>query len=279
MISSEVFTTKRDREKETFSPDKTENAIFKTFLSVGSFATRDAVIDVLSRVSISDGTNVEEVQNQVEVALMVEYYYSVAKAHTLYRQKYLEDHGIRDKLKFLIDYCDVSNPVSGSKYDANANVENKNIIMLIGELPKPNFIRLNRRLPTDRLGDICGKKVSDRYLGLPNHHFIYKNDETNLVNCCVSITMCSRLMTGITAVKGNSIAPTNLRSSYGGFIDMVFITSSTLGGVCATLEFLMYVNYFTGLKCGQDYYRHPDELADSSLRQKSIGKIITDCLE
>jgi len=49
-----------------------------------------------------------------------------------------------------MDYCDASNPASGSKYDANANVENKNIATLIGELPKSNFIRLNRRLLTDR---------------------------------------------------------------------------------------------------------------------------------
>ena len=78
---------------------------------------------------------------------------------------------------------------TGSKYDANANVENKNIATLIGELPKSNFIRLNRRLLTDRLKDMYGKELSDRYLELLNHHFIYKNDETNLANYCASITM------------------------------------------------------------------------------------------
>ena len=66
---------------------------------------------------------------------MAEHYYSVAKAYMLYRQKHLEDREVRDKLKFLMDYCDASNPASGSKYDANANVENKNIATLIGELP------------------------------------------------------------------------------------------------------------------------------------------------
>ena len=92
----------------------------------------------------------------------------------LYRQKHLEDREVRDKLKFLLDYCDASNPATGSKYDANANVENKNIATLIGELPKSNFIRLNRRLLTDRLKDMYGKELSDRYLELLNHHFIYK---------------------------------------------------------------------------------------------------------
>ena len=189
MISSEIFIIKRDGKKEAFSLDKIKNAISKAFLSVGSFATQDVITNVLSRVSISDGTNVEEIQNQVEVALMAEHYYSVAKAYMLYRQKHLEDREVRDKLKFLMDYCDASNPASGSKYDANANVENKNIATLIGELPKSNFIRLNRRLLTDRLRDMYGKEASDRYLELLNHHFIYKNDETTLANYCASITL------------------------------------------------------------------------------------------
>ena len=135
MISSEIFIIKRDGKKELFSLDKIKNAISKAFLSVGSFATQDVITNVLSRVSISDGTNVEEIQNQVEVALMAEHYYSVAKAYMLYRQKHLEDREVRDKLKFLLDYCDASNPATGSKYDSNANVENKNIATLIGELP------------------------------------------------------------------------------------------------------------------------------------------------
>ena len=41
----------------------------------------------------------------------------------------------------------------------------------------------------------------------------------------------------------------------------------------------MYMNYFIGLEYGQDYYKHPDKLADLSLKQRSIDKIITDCFE
>ena len=68
MISSEIFIIKRDGKREVFSLDKIKNAIAKAFLSVGSFATQDVITNVLSRVSVSDGTSVEEIQNQVEVA-------------------------------------------------------------------------------------------------------------------------------------------------------------------------------------------------------------------
>ena len=158
-------------------------------------------------------------------------------------------------------------------------MENKNIATLIGELPKSNFIRLNRRLLTDRLKDMYGKELSDRYLELLNHHFIYKNDETNLANYCASITMYPWLNNGTIAVGGNSTAPTNLKSFCGGFVNMVFIVSSMLSGACATPEFLMYMNYFIGLEYGQEYYKYPDKIVDLSTKQRTIDKIITDCFE
>ena len=79
MINSETFIVKKRWEKEAFSLDKIKNAISKAFLSVGSFATQDVITNILSRVNISDGTSVEDIQNQVEIALMAEHYYSVAK--------------------------------------------------------------------------------------------------------------------------------------------------------------------------------------------------------
>ena len=279
MIQSEIFIVKRNGEKEIFSLDKIKNAISKAFLSVGSFATQEVLTQLLSRVSISDGTSVEDIQNQVEVALMAEHYYAVAKSYMLYRQRHLEEREERDKLSFLINYCDASNAATGSKYDANANVEKKNIATLIGELPKPNFIRLNRRMLTDRLKDLYGKELSDRYLELLNNHFIYKNDETSLANYCASITMYPWLIGGTQSIGGNSTAPTNIKSFCGGFVNMVFMVSSMLSGACATPEFLMYFNYFIGKEYGPDYYKRANEVVDLSSRRRTIDKVITDCFE
>lgn len=275
----ELFIIKRDGKKEPFSMEKIRCAIAKAFLSVGSFATQDVITNILSRVSINNQTTVEEIQNQVEVALMAEKYYMVAKSYMLYRQKHLEDREVRDKLKFLIDYCDAQNAASGSKYDSNANVENKNMATLIGELPKSNFIRLNRRMLTDRLKEMYGKELADKYLDLLNNHYIYKNDETSLANYCASITMYPWLIGGTMSIGGNSNAPTNLKSFCGGFINMVFIVSSMLSGACATPEFLMYMNYFIGLEYGKDYYKKADHVVDLSLKQRTLDKIITDCFE
>lgn len=278
-MSGNIFIVKRDGAVEPFSIDKIKNAIARAFLSVGSFATQEILTQILSRVSIHNGMSVEEIQNQVEVALMSEKYYMVAKSYILYRQQHLEDREVRNKLKFLIDYCNATNSATGSKYDANANVENKNIATLIGELPKSNFIRLNRRLLTDRLKEMYGKEISDKYLNLLNTHFIYKNDETSLANYCASITMYPWLIGGTLSIGGNSKAPTNLKSFCGGFVNMVFMVSSMLSGACATPEFLMYMNYFIGKEYGQEYYKDPDKVVDLSVRQRTLDKVITDCFE
>ena len=275
----DFIITKRDGSHDRFSLDKIMNAIIKAFQSVGEDVDLNAVSKILSHLSISEGITVEDIQNQVEEALMREGYYKVAKSFMLYRQRHNEDRETLEKLKFLTDYCKASNAATGSKFDANANVEHKNIATLIGELPKASFIRLNRRLLVDRIKQMFGKDVAEEYIDKLNHHFIYKNDETSLANYCASITMYPWLMKGTGPIGGNSTAPTNLKSFCGGFVNMVFMVSSMLSGACATPEFLMYLNYFIGKEYGIDYWREADKVVDLSVKKRTIDKIITDCFE
>ncbi len=271
--------TKRGGEQARFSLDKIMNAVIKAFESVGEPADLGSISKILSHLDIKEGITVEEIQNQVEESLMREGHFKVAKSFMLYRQQHTEDRETLEKLNFLTDYVDSVNAATGSKYDANANVEHKNIATLIGELPKASFIRLNRRLLTDRIKKMYGKELADKYLDLLSHHFIYKNDETSLANYCASITMYPWLIGGTTSIGGNSTAPTNLKSFCGGFVNMVFMVSSMLSGACATPEFLMYLNYFIGLEYGKEYYKEPDKVVDLSTKQRTIDKMITDCFE
>ena len=279
MSASQISIVKRDGKQEVFSIEKIKNAIRKAFLATGGFASDEDLTIILSHVAIRNGMNVEEIQNQVEFALMKEKYYQIAKNYMLYRQRHTEDRDTRERLDFLVNYCKADNAATGSKYDANANVEHKNIATLIGEIPKAGFIRLNRRLLTDRLKDMYGKDFADKYLKLLSQHFIYKNDETSLANYCASITMYPWLLNGTLSIGGNSTKPTNLKSFCGGFVNLVFIVSSMLSGACATPEFLMYMNYFLQKEYGEDYYKRADQIVDLSLKQRSIKKVITDCFE
>lgn len=278
-MNNNVNIVKRNGKLEPFSIDKIKSAISKAFISVGSFVFDDDLVNIISRIRVNDGMSVEEIQNQVENALMVEKYFAVAKSYILYRNKHSEEREERDKLEFLISYCSAKNAATGSKYDSNANIEKKNIATLMGELPKQNFIRMNRRLLTDRIKEMYGTEVADRYLFLLKGHFIYKNDETNLANYCASITMYPWLLNGAVSIGGNSTAPTNLKSFCGGFANLVFIVSCMLSGACATPEFLMYMNYFVGLEYGRDYFQESDKVVDLSKKSRTIDKVITDCFE
>ena len=272
MSSSEIFITKRDGKRERFSIDKIRAAIAKAFLSVGSFATDEMLTQILGRIRVADGTTVEQIQNQVETALMAERYYKVAKAYIIYRQEHTEDREVRDKLQFLMNYCEAKNPATGSKYDANANVENKNIATLIGELPKQNFIRLNRRLLTDRFeGDVRQRSLRPlSRTARPPFHLQERRDVAGqLLRLDHDVSVAAERHD---LDRRHSTRPTNLKSFCGGFVNMVFIVSSMLSGACATPEFLMYMNYFIAQEFGEDYYRRADEVVDLSRHRRTIDK-------
>ena len=80
--------TKRDGSKDRFSLDKIMNAITKAFESVDEPADLGTISKIISHLDIKDDIKVEDIQNQVEVALMREGFYKVAKSFILYRQEH-----------------------------------------------------------------------------------------------------------------------------------------------------------------------------------------------
>lgn len=272
---------KRDGSLEAFSFDKIVKAILRAFAASGRDADITSATKVISHLDFPDDKeiSVEDIQSMVEIGLMMEGFYDVAKNYILYRQRHADSREDMERLKFLTNYCKEDNAATSSKFDPNANVEHKNIATLIGEIPKGAYLRLNRRMLTDKIKELYGKELANKYMELLQSHFIYKNDETSIAPYCASITMYPWLIGGTTAIGGNSTAPTNLKSFCGGFINMVFIVSSMLSGACATPEFLMYLNYFIGKEYGKDYWQHSDKVVDLSVRQRTIDKVITDCFE
>ncbi len=164
MSFDSFLITKRDGTTESFSIEKIKGAILKAFASTGTPIDADGLQKIVDHLMFCNGMSVEDIQNQVEVALMSERHFKAAKAFMLYRKQHEDDRETADKLRFLIDYCNAANPATGSKFDSNANVENKNIATLIGELPKQGFIRLNRRLLCDKIKQLYGKETADRYI-------------------------------------------------------------------------------------------------------------------
>lgn len=182
----------------------------------------------------------------------------------------------RNYLNYIEEYKKASNAATGSKVDSNANVENKNITTMVGELYKTESIGANRLLMYDKISELFGKDLADEYLRQLESHEVYKHDETSLFPYCVSITMYPFLFNGLENIGGISSRPKNLDSFCGSFINLVFAIASQFAGAVSTPEFLMYMDYFIRNEYGDDYYLKSDKIVTSSAckKQKTIKDIL-----
>ncbi len=169
---------------------------------------------------------------------------------------------IEQKIQFIDSYESASNAASGSKYDPNANVTTKNIATLGTELPKKDFIDLNRELMRRKLTALYGAEMAEQYFVDLNHHIIYKHDETSISPYCCSISLYPFLLDGLKKLSGTSGAPKHADSFCGSFINLIFCVAAQFAGATSTPEFLTYLDHFLRLDYGQDYIHHLDRVVE-----------------
>ena len=170
---------------------------------------------------------------------------------------------IENKLSFIDQYVNADNAAEASKFDANANVTNKNIATLEAELMKDAVIQINRAKVTQKIKQLYGKVLADEYMRQIEQHEIYVHDETSLKPYCASITMYPFLLEGLTGLGGESKAPKHLESFCGSFVNLVFAVSAQFAGAIATVEFLTYFDHFARIDYGNNYLQeHPDKIAN-----------------
>lgn len=253
-----MLVIKRNKRVEPFDINKIDAAITKAFNAVNEPIDSDILDDIKDELYINNIVSVEELQDQIEKALMACDYYDVAKAFILYRHKQAELRALAGKKQFIKDYAKASNAATGSKYDANANVTEKNIVTLNGELFKGDVIKVNRAILTDKIRQLYGEDLAKEYIRQLESHELYKHDETSIMPYCVAITMYPFLLEGLQPIGGLSAKPKNLDSFCGMFVNLVFAISSQFAGAVATGEFLMYFDYFARKEWGDDYWKYAD---------------------
>ena len=253
-----MLVVKRNKTVQPFDWGKIDLAITKAFHAVNEPIDMDILSDVKDELYFNNIISVEEIQDQIEKALMACDYYNVAKAFILYRQKQAELRTLTNKKQFIKNYAKASNAATGSKYDANANVTEKNIVTLNGELFKGDIIKVNRTILTDKIREMYGEDLAKEYIQMLESHVLYKHDETSIMPYCVAITMYPFLLEGLQPIGGLSAKPKNLDSFCGMFVNLVFAISSQFAGAVATGEFLMYFDYFARKEWGDDYWKYAD---------------------
>lgn len=266
-----MLVIKRDKKVEPFDVNKIDAAITKAFNAVNEPIDSDILQDIKDELYVNNIVSVEELQDQLEKALMACDYYDVAKAFILYRRKRAESRALNEKKQFIKDYAKAKNAATGSKYDANANVTEKNIVTLNGELFKGDVIKVNRAILTDKIRELYGEELAKEYIRMLEQHLLYKHDETSIMPYCVAITMYPFLLEGLQPIGGLSARPKNLDSFCGMFVNLVFAISSQFAGAVATGEFLMYFDYFARKEWGDDYWKRPEEMID---KHRNIDKTL-----
>jgi ribonucleoside-triphosphate reductase (formate) len=165
----------------------------------------------------------------------------------------LTEEQLQTKVNFIQQYMVAINAATASAVDSNANVTDKNIATLEAELNKDINIQVNRRLMYLKILSLFGEELAEEYLRQIEHHEIYVHDETSLKPYCASVSMYPFLLDGLTKLSGESRAPEHLESFCGGFVNLIFAISSQFAGALATVEFLMYFDYFSRKDYGADY--------------------------
>lgn len=272
---------KSDGSFEEYSPLKVKHGICEAYSSVGEVCPDGLIESLTKNLFIYDRVSSKEIRRQVEEALM-----SVnKKVAREYIKKYEELKGKDNTLKkdsdFIKDYINASNASTGSKYDSNANVENKNVVTLGQELHKGKNIQQNRYIMHNKIKALYTKKLADQYIKDLESHVLYKHDESGTPGYpyCVAITMYPFLIDGLKNLGGQSTAPTDLKSYCGEFINLVYSVSSQFMGAVATPEFLMYMDYFIRKDYGDDYLEKLDTVVDLSAKQRTLEKVIENCFQ
>lgn len=181
----------------------------------------------------------------------------------------LTQEQIEEKIKYIDHYIHSQNSASGSLVDANANVDTKNIGILEAEMYKPDTIQVNRALVQRKLTEMYGEKLAEKYIEDIEEHRIYIHDETSLRPYCASITLFPFLLHGTKPLGGTSEAPKNIHSFCGSFVNLVYQVASGFAGAIATVEFLLYFDYFAKKTWGDDYI----DLHTADVRQSLQGVV------
>ena len=254
-----MIVIKRNHKAQAFSKSKLIKSITSAFKICDSEVTTEILDSIYDKLVLTNGIRTEDIQKQIENALMSLGFYNEARFFIIYRHINYYENYTASQVEFINKYLGALNAASGSKYDANANVTEKNLATLSSELYKGDTIKLNRYRLSHKIEQLYSKELAKEYIRQLETHELYKHDESSILPYCVAITMYPFLTDGLKNLGGLSASPKNIDSFCGIFVNLVFAVSAQFAGAVATGEFLMYFDYFARKEWGNDYYKNYDD--------------------
>ena len=266
---------KRDGSIVDFNSSKIVQAIGNAFDSSGEHCI-DTVNDLYSQIMSElhklkkeEYYSVEDIQDVLENVLMKKGYYKTAKLFIKYREQHksLRDKTNR-KLAFINNYINSDNTANAT-IDDNSNVSNHNIAVLNSEIHKEDNQEVNLRM----LRDMLQKLYPDfdyKQMDKDFNTIAYLHDSSSQIGMpyCVAITMYPFLLNGIKDLGGLSVAPKNIDSFCGMFVNLVFAIASQFKGAVATPSMLLCMDYFLRKEWGENYFLDLDYVVTSDISKR-----------
>lgn len=248
---------KSDGSYEEYDVEKVKAGICEAYTATGEECNDILIGNIVDNLFLFDKIDSSEIRRQVEDALM-SINKKVAKE---YIKKFVSDNELKKRGDFIGSYINATNASSGSKYDSNANVSNKNIATLNAEIPKFENIMFNRKNTSARIKKLYSNKLAKQYITDLENHILYKHDESSFgINSpyCVAIQSYPFLVYGLKGLGGLSAAPKNIDSYCGMFVNLIFAVSSQFAGAVACAGFFNMFDYFARKEWGDSYYQEAD---------------------
>jgi ribonucleoside-triphosphate reductase len=261
---------KRDGNLEEFNVDKIISAVEKAFKSCNKKMPQYLydMIGALFGTLEGDTIGIEEIQNKVEDVLMNDKHFDVAKAYIIYRNKHEESRFVRERIDYMSNYADSDdNAASSSETDPNANVTQKNVANLDGEVYKTKNRIIQRQRMKDEL-NVLYPEVAKQYEVDVENHIIYPNDEASVPTLkfyCQADTLYPLMTEGVGNIDGVTPTPPNDLQSFSGQItNLTFLLSSQCKGAVAYGEYFIALNYYIIAEFGDKWHEKLDCVVTNS---------------
>jgi ribonucleoside-triphosphate reductase len=253
---------KRNGNIEEFNLQKIILAVNNAFKECNSKIPNKLIKALNEFGTLCSPIEVEDIQNRIELLLMKYKYFKEARAFILYREKHKETRFIRERLDYMHKYENSKdNAATSSETDSNANVTQKNIANLEGEVYKENNRIIQRQRMKNKLNELF-PEVSKQYESDLNNHIIYTHDEATtptLKQYCMAVSLYPLMLEGVGNIDGITPSPPNDLQSFSGQItNLTFLLSSQCKGAVAFGEYFIVLNYYIIKEFGNNWYNKLD---------------------
>lgn len=261
---------KKDNKLETFDLGKIVNAVKKAYEAKGKEADIEVLqeLEFIPKTLCAEVVSVDTIHDAVIRILMDLAPYDVALAYILYREHHRESRFIRERIDYMDKYASSSaNAATASETDPNANVTQKNVANLEGEVYKSNNRTIQRQRMKDKLKEMY-PEVAKQYERDLDNHIIYTHDEAStptLKYYCKAVTLYPLMTEGVGNIDGITPTPPNDIQSFSGQVtNLVFLLSSQCKGAVALGDYFIALNYYVVKEFGENWYEKTDEIVTNS---------------